>query len=756
MPCATLPSSLPGLVCLTVLCRSMATGTRAGCSRSPKTPAIYEGRCCLGSRWPAAERPTSGGAPMTRSRGSRTRVTPVAADSAEASGGDIGAGIGRAASGPFTVWLKGGSGPSHGHADLSSVAVAADGRWLTGDPGTGAYNGPLEERNAFRGSAFHNVLRVEDEDQLVPHRAFRWVHEEAGALGEPIRFDDTIVMWTVHDAYGRLTPPRRVARVVDRGCRDGVVVADHVEGRPGSDRALSPARPGGRLGRKQHRRWRSMDRGISPRPSRRSELRSWLGSRSPYAGWWSETYGSAAPSTLIQIRCDGVEPVVWAIRSSDEAERASARTGARGIATEVAVRRRNGAAPRRGRTVAPTSGVFDVTKRVLVLNHFAVPAEQAGGTRHTELFDRLDGEWSYALVGADRSLLTGERSHRSAGTYRAVRTTPYRGNGISRIMNWLSYAASATLFGMRQRQVDVVYASSPHLLAGLAGWIVARIRRAAFVLEIRDLWPRILVDMGRMRSTSPFYRLLRSLERFLYRQADEVVVLAQGSANTIRADCPEVARITFLPNGSDPAMFAVDEDRDALRQRYGMTGLAFVYAGAHGPANGLGLVLDAAEQLQRDLPEVEFVLVGDGAEKPQLVADASRRGLDNVRFLDPIPKSEMPQLLAAGDVGLHVLADVPLFRYGVSPNKLFDYMAAGLPVVTNCPGEVEETVNSAHAGIAVAPNEIDVAVRRFVAAPVEQRESWGRAGRDFIVEHRSREVIAGQLADVLERVVVRQ
>ncbi len=195
-----------------------------------------------------------------------------------------------------------------------------------------------------------------------------------------------------------------------------------------------------------------------------------------------------------------------------------------------------------------------------------------------------------------------------------------------------------------------------------------------------------------------------------------------------------------MPNGSDPAMFAVDDDRDTLRQRYGMTGFAVVYAGAHGPANGLGLVLDAAEQLQNDAPDVEFVLVGDGVDKEALVAEAAQSGLTNVRFLDPIPKSEMPGLLAAADAGLHVLADVPLFRYGVSPNKLFDYMAAGLPVVTNCPGEVEAIVTSAEAGIAVEPDEIDVAVRK-IRRGVER--SAGGVGASRTGLHRGAPVARG-------------
>lgn len=393
-----------------------------------------------------------------------------------------------------------------------------------------------------------------------------------------------------------------------------------------------------------------------------------------------------------------------------------------------------------------------MTRYVLVLNHFAVPTGRAGGTRHVELFGRLNEGWSHMILAADRSLLTGKRDLRSVGDLRVVPTTPYHGNGVSRVLNWVSYAATATFAGMRSPRPNVVYASSPHLLAGLAGYLISRIRRAGLVLEIRDLWPEILVQMGRMRPTSLMYRLLRRLELFLYRKADEIVVLAEGSARAIRDSCPRAPAITFIPNGSDPGMFSTDADRAGLRDRFHMRGLAFVYAGAHGPANGLHLVLDAASEIRDELPEVQFILVGDGIEKDALTAEATRRGLDNVVFIDPVAKTEMPGLLAAADVGLHMLADVPLFRYGVSPNKLFDYMAAGLPVVTNCPGEVADLVTVAGAGIAIEPRGLADGVRAIARLDEQQKTQWGENGRRFIAESRSREVLAAKLEEVLNRV----
>ena len=390
-----------------------------------------------------------------------------------------------------------------------------------------------------------------------------------------------------------------------------------------------------------------------------------------------------------------------------------------------------------------------MSRRVLVLSHFAVQQGGPGNTRHVEMFDRLPGAWDYTIVAADRKNLTRHTRTDGSGKMRTVPTPPFNGNGASRVFNWVSYTVGAFGVGVTRRDIDVVYGSTPHLLTGLAAWMIARIRRVPFVLEVRDLWPRVFVDMGRLSPSSVTYWALRSLERFLYRHADEIVVLAKGSEQAVRTVVPE-ASISFIPNGSDPAMWETDEDRDDLRAAFGFEGSIAVYAGAHGPANGLNAILEAAEDLEDT--DVTFVLVGGGIDKMRLVNRARTRGLDNVRFLDPVPKQELARLFAAADVGLHVLADVPVFRYGVSPNKLFDYMAAGLPLITNCPGEVGELVTEVQAGVTCEPNGLAEAVKSMIVADDAQRRQWGRNGKAFIVRERSRDVLSADLLVVLERV----
>lgn len=381
--------------------------------------------------------------------------------------------------------------------------------------------------------------------------------------------------------------------------------------------------------------------------------------------------------------------------------------------------------------------------RVLVLNHFAAPRGDAGGTRHVELFDRLEG-WDHLIIASNLNPQTGKRVVSETGLV-TVPVLGYSNNGISRILNWISYAVTAGAKGLRVGAVDIVYGSSPHLLAGLAAWQLSVVKRARFVLEVRDLWPKVLVEMGHLSPDSRIYEALTGLEEFLYARSDAIVVMAEGSRKELISRGVAVEKIHYIPNGADPGDFIPSAPRALLRKRYGFTNTTAVYTGAHGPANGLHLLLDAAG----DVPEVDVVLVGGGVLKEQLRNNASKRNLANVRFLDPVPKTEIPDLLAAADIGLHVLADVELFRTAVSPNKVFDYMAAGLPTLTNCPGIVGDLVEGAKAGIAVEPGELSMGLRRLAQLSSSARRNYGAAGRSWIGVNQSRSAMSANLESLL-------
>lgn len=387
-------------------------------------------------------------------------------------------------------------------------------------------------------------------------------------------------------------------------------------------------------------------------------------------------------------------------------------------------------------------------KTVLVLNQTALPRSAPGATRHVELFGKLDG-WKTIVLAGNRSFYDQSIIY-NEGILETVRVTRYTGNGPTRIRSWAGYSVAAIWRGIRMGRLDVVYGSSPHLGAALAGLIIAKLKRAHFIVEVRDLWPQILVDSGMMGERSLIYRSLKVLERFLYRQAEVVVVLAVGAIEEIVADGVDREKIHFLPNGANTTDFVVTEDRETLRERYDFTGTVIVYAGAHGPANGLELVLDAAEELTDT--DVQFVLIGSGVSKDGLVKDAEARGITNVRFRDPIGKNKIPEIFAAADVGLHCLADVALFHHGVSPNKLYDYMASGLPALTNTPGEVAAMVEAAKAGIAVGPYDIADGMRKLMSLSKEELHAMGESGRVWMEANRSRTALSTELRALLDNI----
>lgn len=390
-------------------------------------------------------------------------------------------------------------------------------------------------------------------------------------------------------------------------------------------------------------------------------------------------------------------------------------------------------------------------KRVLVLNHYALPLDQGGGTRHIELFSQLDGRvWDFTIIAANRLGQSPDPFTTEDPHFALVHIPRYNGNGRQRIAGWLLFALRAVGAGIRGRRPAVVYASTPHLLTPIAGWLLARLRRARFVLEVRDLWPESLVEFGFTRRGSFVHRALSLLETFLYKRADAIVTVTPGWTDYLQSQGVERGRISTVSNGSDPEMFQPAGDANALRKRLGnVEGALVVYAGAHGPPNGLDAALDAA----REMPCTHFVLIGSGVDKSTLVTRAANEGLANVHFLDPMPKAELATLLWTADIGLHTLADMDLFRSGMSPNKLYDYMAAGLPVVSNAGGAAHDVIREAGCGEPASPDGIATAVRRILERPASERARMGRQGREWVAVHASRATTGASLQSVLDDVV---
>jgi len=330
---------------------------------------------------------------------------------------------------------------------------------------------------------------------------------------------------------------------------------------------------------------------------------------------------------------------------------------------------------------------------------------------------------------------------------------PNRGVG-RRGLDHLSFMLTALLFGLpRLGRVDVVIASSPTLFSALAAWCMARLQRAPFVLEVRDLWPEAILDLGLLRP-GPGVRLLQALASFLYRQANRVVVVTEAFADRLAQQGVPRAKLAVIPNGADTQLFSPHADGALARAALGLDGRFVVaYIGSHGLSHGLGAVLDAAAQQ----PDVAYLLVGDGADRPRLLAEQARRGLQNVIMRPSVDKAAVPGLYAAADVCLVPLRDVPLFETFV-PSKLFEVLAAGRPIVGAVRGEARQILLRSGGGLAVEPEDgaaIAAAVARLRADPA-LRTSLGASGRAFVEQHYDRDVLARRYLDLLGEVVGRR
>lgn len=304
---------------------------------------------------------------------------------------------------------------------------------------------------------------------------------------------------------------------------------------------------------------------------------------------------------------------------------------------------------------------------------------------------------------------------------------------------------------------DLVFATTTPLTASIPGIAARLLTRKTFVFEVRDLWPELPKAMGVIRNPLLLFAM-SALEWMSYRTAHRLVALAPGIAEGIARRGVNASCIAMIPNGCDLDIFT--SSTGAWRpEGVKPNDIMAVFAGTHGVANGLDAVLDTASELkERGRLDIKFVLIGQGRLKPELQARVSRENLDSVIFLDPVDKARLAGLLAATDVGLQILANVPAFYFGTSPNKFFDYIAAGCPVLTNYPGWVADMIAKNKCGFAVRPEDPKAFAEALEVASADRAAlaDMGRRGRSLAEQEFARDLLAQRFVDWLESSHVRQ
>ena len=330
---------------------------------------------------------------------------------------------------------------------------------------------------------------------------------------------------------------------------------------------------------------------------------------------------------------------------------------------------------------------------------------------------------------------------------------PYSNSfGIAkRMSSFLKYAFKAIGYAMRE-DYDLLFATSTPLTDGLPGIFAKWFRRKKFVFEVRDLWPELPKALG---MKNPFLLLGMSiLEKRSYHAADACIGLSPGICEGIKRRSQKGKPIAMIPNGCDLDIFSLSDRKPDCIPGVKTTDTVAVFTGAHGVANGLDAVLDMAAVLKaRGRDDIKMVFAGDGKLKPNLIERAKREGLDNCIFLDKMPKKELSDVMARADIGLMILANVPAFYYGTSPNKFFDYIASGLPVVNNYPGWLADMINENKCGIAVEPEKPELFADALIklAENPELRKEYGINGRALAEREFARDKLGAQFVDFLEK-----
>lgn len=371
--------------------------------------------------------------------------------------------------------------------------------------------------------------------------------------------------------------------------------------------------------------------------------------------------------------------------------------------------------------------------------------------------------WRVTIVAGANSYLTGEIPEQHKGrlfsTEHADGYTIHRPwtysklhkSYIHRAVYFLVYTFTSAMALMRVPRFDVIVGCSPPITVAASALAAATLRRATFVFEVRDLWPSFPIQMGVIRNRA-LITVSRYLERVLCRSARLVVSNSPGFEGHLRSLGVGPDRLTLIPNGVDTEAFRPCSPNEDLRTSTGLRrSFTILYIGAHGPANGLHVLLNTAALMAEEGTDVQFLLIGDGKEKADLEARARKEKIDNVTFLRPQPKQRMSDFIALADLCYASLQNIPMFTT-TYPNKLFDYLACGKPTLSTIDGVSRKVLEDAQAGIYVehTPEAIARGIRWAIDNPEELRQMGTRA-REAAVKHWDRSRFAQAFVSEMDK-----
>lgn len=398
---------------------------------------------------------------------------------------------------------------------------------------------------------------------------------------------------------------------------------------------------------------------------------------------------------------------------------------------------------------------------ILLIHQAFAAINEPGGTRHHELARHLAAKGHrVSIIASPVSYLTGKQEkqnrvvHDADGLITIYRTYTYSAlhkSFFHRVISFVSFMVSSFFKSLSIRDVDIVWGTSPPIFQSFTAWLVARLKRKPFLLEIRDLWPAFAIAVG-VLNNKLLISLSEWLEKFLYKHADQLIVNSPGFIEHLESRGGH--NIRLIPNGADPAFFENKTGNQKTKKRNSWRDkFVVLYTGAHGMSNDLQVVLRAADQL-KEKQDIHFVLLGDGKEKSNLIQAAANMNLTNLEFLDPLPKIEMPAIISQADVCLAILKPIEMYKT-TYPNKVFDYMAAGKPVVLAIDGVIRKVVENADCGIFTPPGDAQKLCEAVLLLYNNREDALnkGAKGQNYLKEHFNRTKIAEEFLIMVKNTV---
>ncbi|MEK3978645.1 glycosyltransferase family 4 protein [Psychrobacillus sp. FSL K6-2836] len=385
---------------------------------------------------------------------------------------------------------------------------------------------------------------------------------------------------------------------------------------------------------------------------------------------------------------------------------------------------------------------------IWIFNHYVAAPGDFGITRHLDLARELKSKKHNVTIFASsynhwerkekKVFPTGEKylvEYIDGIRFVWVKTKPYNNNGYSRILNILSYwwNLKSVKYNQFNEKPDIVLGSIMHHLAGWVAYKIAKKYKAKFVFEERDLWPESLIHLAGVSRKNPIVKILARYETFMYEKASKIIVLFDKAPEYVKSKGIEEKKIVYLPNGADIKRNNYIKKIDILEEHIDILKSKTVigYTGSLSLANNMDRILEIANRMKND-KEYLFVFVGEGSYKKNLISEVSNKGLNNCLFFPPVSKEDLPSVLAYFDYGIMSLKHSPLYDFGFSLNKLYDYMSADLPIIIDT--SIEDNIVKNY-NLGISGNNLDDIIFLIKTIEKEQYQKMKKNSKAYFLEN---------------------